>query len=316
LPRPAHPKTLLPVSTVLDPRAPAHLGFGLLRATAAFPFRLLGLGRTPLALTGGARGRAGQRVLERPPLAVRSLGADLDPTGADLDVAFPHATDRLAVFVPAPGDDESSWAAGADAGAYGPPLASALGWTPVHLRVDDTVPVGVAAVELSALLQQLVSSWPVKARRIALIGHAGGGLVARGACGVRAVGRRPWTDRVTDVVALGTPHLAASPQRGSLGLGRRLGEELAGLVESDDAVIDVPPLDRARYYLVTDRATHTSNPLGRALGNLLWWRERATLRHRDARELFPTAARYQVSTRRHPFVSHPEIQHALFDWLA
>lgn len=292
------------------------LGLGLIKATAGLGFRLLGLARAPLALNVGPLGRTQQQAtLERPPVAVRSLGEDLDLSPEVVEQAFPHATEWLVVFVPARGADESAWRRGSGSG-YPAQLAGLLGWTPVHVRADDTVPFGTSGVELSALLQDLVDAWPVPPTRIALVGHGTGGLVARGACGVRSDDEQPWTDLVTDVVALGTPWLVAPVQRGSRDPGRRLEERLAGIIAGEDTLVDVPPLEGARYALVTDETTTSPNPVGRVLGDLLWWRQRATLRSRKARDLFPTAERYEVSTAQSPLTNHPDVQHALLQWLA
>lgn len=295
-------------------------GIDLLRATAGLGFRLVGLGRMPLAIAAGPLGRAGQQRPEpdRPPLAIRSLGEDIEPTAEELERAFPHAGDCLVVFVPGLGEDESCWRRGHDqvGGTYGSRLASMLEWTPVHLRADDTVPIAQSGVALSALLQQLVDNWPTEVRRIALIGHAGGGLVARGACGVLTGGERPWTGLVTDVIVLGTPHLVARPQRLTRELGRQLDERLAGIVTADDALVDVPALEGVRYVVITDRVTVNQHPAGRFLGDLVWWRQRATRRPRRARDLFPTAERHEVSTTELPLVNHPEVHNALLLWLA
>jgi len=295
-------------------------GLGLLRATAGLGFRLVGLGRMPLALYAGPLGRAthAAEVPVRPPLAIRALGEDLDVDAEAVEAAFPHATDQLVVFLPASGADEASWRAGIEltGSTYGARLATLLDWTPVYLRADDTVSLNEAAVALSALLQQLVEAWPTPVRRIALVGHAGGGLTIRGACGVVAAGAPAWTDLVTEVVALGTPHLVARPQRMTRELGRQLDERLAGILTADDAVVDVPPLEGVRYVVVQDRALATLTPAGRMVGDVLWWRQRALRTQRRARELFPSAERHHVSTTDAPLENHPEIQHALLAWLA
>ena len=296
-----------------------NFGIGLIRATAGLGFRLVGIGRFPLALTAGPLGRTQvQEAPSRPPLAIRALGEDVTLEPDEVDDAVPHATDQLVVFVPGPGADERVWRRAADrlGGTYGSRLAALLGWTPVYVRADDTVPVNESAVELSALLQQLVETWPTDVRRIALVGHAGGGLIARGACGVLASGVQKWTDLVTEVVVLGTPHLVARPQRLARDLGRQLDEKLAGILTADDSVADVPPLEGVRYVVITDQVAQTANAAGRVLGDLLWWRQRAIRRPRNARDLFPTAERHHVSTAEAPLENHPEVQHALLAWLA
>lgn len=303
-----------------------HAGLGLLRATAGFGFRLVGLGRLPLALAAGPLGRT--RVhdrdgLDRSPVAVRFLDEDLVLETDELAVAFGaeedpiEAGDHLVVFVPAPGDDETSWRKAAEelGGTYASRLSGLLGWTPVQLRVDDTVGLANAAVELSGVLQELVEAWPTAVRRIALIAHGTGGLVARGALGVVAPGERPWADLVTELVALGTPHLQAPPQRFTREAGRKLEERLAGILAADEEVVDVPPRQGVRYLLVTDRAIGTMNPAGQVLGGLIWWRQRALRQVRRARDLFPTAERHEVAVGSQPLANHPEVHRALMDWL-
>jgi len=207
-------------------------GLGLIRGAADLGLRLVALGRRPLALAAGPLGR--QQVLERdklvrPPVAVRFLDEDLELERDELAVAYGaevdpiEAGDHLVVFVPQPGEDERSWRRSVEeiGGTYASRLAGLLGWTPVQLRVDDTVGIGNAAVELSGVLQELVEAWPTAVRRIAIVAHGTGGLVARGALGVRAPGERPWADLVTELVALGTPHLQAAPQRFAREAGRQ-----------------------------------------------------------------------------------------------
>ena len=131
---------------------------------------------------------------------------------------------------------------------------------------------------LAALLQPLVEAWPVDVTRIALVGHSMGGLIMRAAGAVATEDERPWTELVSDVVTLGTPHLGAPIARGighgSRGLGRLPGDRafgrildwrsvgvhdlVAGLAE------DVPPLPHARYRLVAATLTAVSAPPGRA----------------------------------------------------
>jgi hypothetical protein len=301
-------------------------GIGLLRATAGFGFRLVGLGRLPLALAAGPLGRT--RVLDRgglarPPVAVRFLDEDLEIETDELAVAYGaevdpiEAGDHLVVFVPAPGDDERSWRKAAEelGGTYASRLSGLLGWTPVQLRVDDTVGLGNASVELSGVLQELVEAWPTAVRRIALIAHGSGGLVARGALGVVAPGERPWADLVTELIAIGTPHLQASPQKFTRDVGRKLEERLAGILAADEEIADVPPRQGVRYLLVTDRAIGMLNPAGQVLGGVIWWRQRALRQVRRARDLFPTAERHEVAVGAQPLANHPEIHRALMDWL-
>ena len=131
-------------------------------------------------------------------------------------------------------------------------------------------------VALASLLQDLVDRWPVGATRIALVGHSMGGLIVR-AAGAVAGPTDAWTDLVSDVVTLGTPHLGAPVARGighgSRGLARLpetaafgrildwrsvgVHDLVAGLAD------DVPPLPHARYRLVAATRDRAAAPPGR-----------------------------------------------------
>ena len=295
-------------------------GLGLVRMAAGLGLRLARLSRVPEALQVGPVGRlsAPSRTTAGPSVAVRSDGADLRIDPESLADAFPHASDWVAVFLPGVGESERVWRRHADqvGGSYGTRLGSLLGWTPVHLRARPETSVAESGVCLHALLQQVFESWPGGVRRVALIGHGSGGLVLRAACGVRSLSEEPWTDLVSDVVLLGTPHLAAERPVASTGLGRRLDERLAGLTSDGRAGADVEPLAHARYVVVTERTTVGRHPLGRVIGGLLWWRHTVTGRGRWAHQLFPGATTCDVSTRDFSLANHPGVQQLLLDRLA
>ena len=250
-------------------------------------------------------------------VAVRHDGRDLALGAESIAAAFPQATDRILVLVPGAGEDERVWHTAVEqtGASYGDRLAHLLGWTPVALRHDLGADPAGSGLELSALLQQLVDGWPVEPDRIVLLGHGAGGLVARSACAVRAVGRIPWTDLLTEVVALGTPYLAVSRQPLSRGVGRAIDEALAGIVVAGPELVDVPPFPGVDYVLITDRVQSRGNPIGRALGELLWWRHRQPLGRREVHDLFPTAERFEVATTRQPLVNHTDVHDALLRWL-
>ena len=163
-------------------------------------------------------------------------------------------------------------------------MLAAEGWTPVFLRANTGLGLRENGVALTALLQELTEAWPVGVTRIALVGHSMGGLIMRAAGAVATGVERPWTELVSDVVTLGTPHLGAPIARGvghgSRGLARLpetsafgrildwrsvgVHDLVAGLAE------DVPALPHARYRLVA--ATLTSSPrhpVGHVVGDVM-----------------------------------------------
>lgn len=291
----------------------------LLRTGTSLGMRVLGLTRAPLALAAPLiRPRS---AVGAAPAVVRHGGEDLPAAALDPDRvarAFPRATGRLLVLVPDGADDETSWSHGTEhtGATYADRLATLLSWTPVHLRVDPATDPGELAVEVSSLLQRLVQAWPVEVDRIAFLAHGSGGLAVRAACGVSHTEGQSWTGRVSDVIALGTPHLAVPSRRTTSALGRDLEERLAGITTVDRADPEVPALPAAAYAVVTPSARVEPNLLGGLLGNVLWWRQRVTLRPRRAHALFPTAQVHHVDTRDLPLANHPDVHTALLAWLA
>ena len=310
----------------------ATTGLGLGIRVLGFGFRIIGVRPRPLALDVGPLGRAAavarrETVLDRflpdredaPAVTLRAAGDEVELEADALDRAFPHATERLAVFVSSIGQSERTWSFHTDqlGGTYASRLAGMLGWTPVFVRVDAQATVAEAGVALAAALQRLTDEWPVDLSRIAVLGHGAGGLVGRAACGLRNLADQPWTRLVSDVLVLDTPILAkATGQRIASRAVAGLDSMLAGVTDADAAGIDVPQLDGARYVVVTDEAKSAGNGIGRALGSLLWWRQAALGRKAEARMLFPEAEHFSVSTREFSLINHPDVHSFLLRWLA
>lgn len=274
-------------------------GVGLLR----------GMDRIVRGVAGVARGAG-----------VARLGAERTPSAADGPIVrvarTVGATRRIAVFVPPPGSGPRVWEHGQDdtGATYPERLRDLLGWSTVELAVAPArVPDGSLA--LAGVLQRLVEQWPVEPERIVLVGHAVGGLLARGAAGVRHRAPLAWTDLLSEVVCLATPAYAASePLTGPV--GRLLDQQLGGLVAVEDRVLDVPPAPGVDYMLVNDAALARPNRIGRLVGELLWWRRRAPRRPREARDLFPTAERYEVALHGASLANHPGVHSVLLERLA
>ncbi|MFW6776160.1 esterase/lipase family protein [Nocardioides sp. CPCC 205120] len=284
------------------------------------------------------------------PLAVRVDGRDVEPTRPALAAAYPDAEPRVAVLLHGLGESEAIWTLGREArGTTYPEELAAAGWTPVLLRMNTGLGLRVNGVALSALLARLVEGWPVPVERVALVGHSMGGLVVRAASAVRtagaegaagaagagdAPGSRDWTERVTDVVTLGTPHRGA-PLAGLVGDGSSL---LGGLAETgafgrvlDERSVgirdlveglghDVPLLPHARYRLVSATLTRSPrHPLGRLVGDLLVREHSAYGRRRGADDVFADAdveTLHVGGVDHFALVNHPDVARALARWLA
>ena len=288
-------------------------------------------------LSSAVNGLIGDRLREeRPglaiPMAVRVDGADVPLDAAHLAAAFPDATGRVVVFLHGLSEHEGHWHRHRErhGTTYGEGLAAA-GWTPVFLRLNTGLAIRENGAALAALLQDLTDAWPVGLDRLALVGHSMGGLVIRSACAVRTDADRPWAERVSDVVTLGTPHLGA-PLADHVGrsavamarlpetaaLGRILDWRSTGvrdLVAGLDE--EVPALPHVRYRLVCGTLTESPrHPVARVLGDALVRVPSASGRGRLV-TLFPDAEVLHVPSAGHlDLLNHPRVQQALATWLA
>jgi len=282
-------------------------------------------------------GLIGDRLArERPrlavPLAVRRHGRDVPLHRGALASAFPQARGRVAVLLHGLSENESAFDRNRDLlGTTYAETLTELGWTPVLLRANTGLALRENGVALAALLGQLVEAWPVEVDRLALVGHSQGGLVIRAACGVARDSASPWTERLTDVVTLGTPHLGA-PLAAHVGAGARV---LARLPESaafgrildqrSVGVLDLveglgeelPPLPGVRYHLVAATLTRSPrHPLGHLVGDLLVRPHSAYGRSRRRPRLFPGADEVHLPRTGHlDLLNHPDVHAALRTWL-
>lgn len=316
-----------------------------LRATAAGLSRVGATGIGPRlndsgtgrAVHAAVNGLVGDRLRDEHPhlaltMTLRVGGRVVEPQPTALADAFPKATGRVLVLVPGWGETEDAWEqrTAVSGGSYGSRLEAEAGWTPVHLRANSGLSVAENGVALTALLQRLVDHWPVGVRQVALVGHSMGGLIIRAGCAVATPVERPWTDLVTDVVTLGTPHLGADLARGVhhgsrllarlpevAGLGRVLDHRSPGVRDLERGLPDLPPLPHVRYRLVSAALGSERNPLGWLLGDLLVRRGSATGSTRRALRLFPDADVLHVPNADHfALLDHPEVHRALARWLA
>jgi pimeloyl-ACP methyl ester carboxylesterase len=168
-----------------------------------------------LAALGGAFGDrlvADHRVRALAvPMSLRDRGAlvDIDATRADdttLDGTTLDVTATVVVFVHGLGNHESMW------GQSYLDVVRAHDATAMTVRYTTGQAIADSGAELADLLDRLVAAWPMAVDRIVLVGHSMGGLVIREAL---AAGR-PWRQRVSDVVTLGTPHSGAPLERAAV----------------------------------------------------------------------------------------------------
>lgn len=291
-------------------------------------------------------GLIGDRIRDEAPemsfdAGIRVDGHDVDLTEDGVAAAYPDATSRIVVFVHGLCETEAYWrrrsrpvrADGSSAGSYGERLAAEHGWTPVEVRYNSGLPITESAVAVNALLGRLTRNWPVPVGRIALVGHSMGGLVIRAAGAVAdQSGDRDWTEQVSDVVCLGSPHLGSYlerlAKRGSRAfarlpetapLARVLEQRARGILDLHDGLgPEVAVLPGARYRLVAASLGRSPrSPVALGIGDLLVQPRSALGRPRGAAELFPGADTVHVAGANHfDLLNHDDVYAALAGWLA
>jgi hypothetical protein len=287
-------------------------------------------------LQSAVNGLVGHRLRDEHPHLALSMSVRVGDRTVPLEAqhlraAFPAAGDRIVVFLHGLGEHEGHWNHRSYelGGTYGSRLEAAAGWTPVYLRINTGLSVAENGVALTALLQQLVAAWPREVRRLCLVGHSMGGLIIRAGCAVATDHPDPWTDRLSDVVTLGTPHLGADLALGvshgaralsllpeMAGFGRILDTRSPGIRDLERGLPELPPLDHVRYRLVSAAVGPARSPLGWLLGDLLVRRGSATATRRALR-LFPDADVLHLPNVDHfSLLNHPDVYTALKGWLA
>ncbi|WP_370305650.1 esterase/lipase family protein [Sinimarinibacterium flocculans] len=312
------------------------------------------LGAHGAQLVGALGGLVGDDMAaRRNPLAPR-LGFYAVPDGAGnrssrrlelrrdaLAAACPDARPRLAIFVHGLCCTEHAWSLyrdeqPADAADYGTRIA-ALGYSPLYLRYNSGLHISQNGRLFARALDRLFAEWPVPVEDVVLIGHSMGGLVARAAAHSGAQRRAPWTDKVSHVFCIGSPHLGAPLEQAvNLGvahmrryplsrpLARLLGSRSAGIKDlrqgathdSDwrgrdpDALGPTPRaaiarISGARYHFLGSTLGNAANDrLARTLGDGLVDLPSATARELADADSATLTRVHHIRLLNHPLVWH------------
>jgi pimeloyl-ACP methyl ester carboxylesterase len=287
-------------------------------------------------------------------LSLRHDGHEVSPDPAGLASAFPDASHKIAAFVHGLCETDASWRRNAQrhygdpSTTYGSLLQRDLAYTPLYVVYNSGMHVSDNGRQLSAMMDEITTHWPVSVDEIALIGHSMGGLVARSACHYAHSEDRPWAASVAHVVCLGTPHLGAPLEKavhtaawlaGQLPetrpVAKLLNARSAGVkdlcfgacVEEDwrqchpdellrDRCTDVPFLPHATYYFVAASVTtDPAHPIGALIGDLLVRVPSASGRGRHRRIPFEIENGSQVGRFHHfDLLNHPAVYQELLGW--
>lgn len=239
------------------------------------------------------------------------------PLGPQLEAP----SDTIVVLVHGLSATDASWCLDAeralgDAEAhYGAWLQRDLGMTPLYARYNSGLPVKVSGEWLAAAIAAVINGWPVEVRRVVLVGHSMGGLVCRAAIHQARVWQHDWIDRLTELVALGSPHQGAPLARGTARLAGMLrsvdtpgtqvvaslldvrSQGIRDLQEGFDAE-EFPALEHVRHAYFAGALTRQVNPVTKVVGDML-----VPVRSAEG----PTGGP-EVFTARFPGVAHAQLQ--------
>ncbi len=273
-------------------------------------------------------------------IGVRRDGRDVPLTPEGLAAAYPEASDALVVFLHGLCETENYWDRrsrprredGTSTPSYGARLESDEGWSSVFVRANTGLSLAETGVALNSLLGRLVDAWPTEVRRIALVGHSMGGLIARAACAVSTPADRDWTDRVTDIVTLGAPHTGSPVERTIargirvaahapelLPLARVFEQRSIGVLDLHDGMPeDVGHVPHAKYHLVAATLSRSAkSPVAATVGDYLVQYRSAVGLLPGGVEMFPDADVLHVPKADHfDLLNHDDVYAALRGWLA
>lgn len=290
------------------------------------------------------------------PLGFRSRdGRPLKPTRAALAAEHPEASGDVAVYLHGLCCDERIWSAYADrhdGDSYAGKLQREQGWTPMFLRYNSGRHISENGEDFAVALETLLAHWPVKVRRVALIGHSMGGLIARSAAHQALDAGLLWPALISHLVCLGSPHHGAPLERfGHLAtslldllditrpLATAINGRSAGIKDlrhgslrhddwqgydldrvGHDTRRPVQPLPKARHHYVGAMLGEgPAHPATQLIGDGLVLADSAAGRHRDEALTVPFGPGDGVllpGLHHLQLVNHPEVYRHLARWLA
>ena len=258
---------------------------------------------------------------------------------------YPATTGHIVVLVHGLTDTERCWIGTGAQPGLAETLEAHPELSPVAIRYNSGLRVSNNGAQLAALLEDLVAHWPVPVQSIALVGHSMGGLICRSACAAADAAGFRWTEHLTDVVALGSPHRGAPLEKlvniVGWGLGlvpetRPLADFLKGrssgikdlrfgaIVEDDWAGLDPDallsdtvgdhslPAGVGHHFVAGVVTADPQHPVGVVMGDLLVRAASST----GSQRLEPTNVEVVGGTRHSDLRNHPDVIHHVMGWLS
>jgi pimeloyl-ACP methyl ester carboxylesterase len=169
------------------------------------------------AVLGALNGVLGDYLHEHAnPLAIEMR---LRRNGEPLDFETLPVTSKIVVLVHGSCATDRLW--NRNGHDHGAALARDFDFTPVYVHYNSGLHISTNGRSLAALLDQLVTAWPVEVTELVLLGHSMGGLVARSACHLGE--SHAWRTHLSSLITLGAPHHGAPLERGGSWLQLLLG---------------------------------------------------------------------------------------------
>ena len=261
-----------------------------------------------------------------------AIGTDArDPSGrvvaCDADSlarSFPDATPRIAVLLHGLGQTEQRFHRSSSGRTLVETLAAST-FTPVTIRYNSGRRVADTGLEVSALIESLVTEWPVPVTEIVVVGFSMGGLVAREAIHAGTSDERHWTGAVRHVVTVATPHAGSPIERGaevasralviapqSRPLGRFLDGRSAGIRDLRSGAGLPPVPDGIRHHRIAGVVTSdASHPVGALIGDLVVRPGSATTQPNDV-----LGEQVVIGGRRHyDLLDDQSVARHILDWI-
>jgi pimeloyl-ACP methyl ester carboxylesterase len=133
-----------------------------------------------------------------------------DPgTVSEIAAASAPVSGHVCLFIHGLGLTEQHW--GKDIVA----APATAGATSVQVRYTTGIPITDNGDQFAKLIADLVKQWPTPVTRITIVGHSMGGLVGRRAIEILSQTDPPISDRIQDLVTLGSPHKGSAIEKGA-----------------------------------------------------------------------------------------------------
>jgi hypothetical protein len=145
------------------------------------------------------------------PMHLRHDGRPLPLDAPLLTRAVPEPSATILVQVHGLCMHDGQW--GGDGPDPGAALAEGLGATLISLRYNSGRHISENGRDFADALDALIAAWPRAVRRLVVVGHSMGGLVARSAFHYGAEAGHAWPTLDAALVTLGSPHHGAPLER-------------------------------------------------------------------------------------------------------